>query len=240
MTRRMPAAVLPAAAALAVAAGLLLRYGLADAAGAHAVWRVSLFVTAAPLLWRLAGSIRRGQFATDIVASLAIIGAILLDEPLAGLVVVLMQSGGESLEDWAAGRASRAVRALEDAAPRIAHRLTDSGVEDVPVDAVAAGDRLLVRPGDMIPCDATVLDGESHVDTSSLSQEQLLLRTIVTRDQAGRNDQQAACGAEQMMTVEVFAGLGDEDIAERQGDQGDRTGHETGGDAKMPGECGTE
>jgi len=59
-------------------------------------------------------------------------------------------------------------------------------------------------------------------------------------DQAGRNDQQAACGAEQMMTVEVFAGLGDEDIAERQGDQGDRTGHETGGDAKMPRECGTE
>jgi heavy metal translocating P-type ATPase len=172
----MPAAVLPAAAALAVAAGLLLRYGLADAAGAHAVWRVSLFVTAAPLLWRLAGSIRRGQFATDIVASLAIIGAILLDEPLAGLVVVLMQSGGESLEDWAAGRASRAVRALEDAAPRIAHRLTDSGVEDVPVDAVAAGDRLLVRPGEMIPCDATVLDGESHVDTSSLTGEPVPVR----------------------------------------------------------------
>lgn len=176
MTPRMPAAALPAAAALAIAAGLLVRYGLGDAPTAHAILRISLFLTAAPLLWRLVGSIRRGQFATDIVASLAILGAIALDQPLAGLVVVLMQSGGESLEVYAAGRASRAVRALEEAAPRVAHRLTDAGVEDLPVDAIVPGDRLLVRPGEMIPCDAVVLDGDSHVDTSSLTGEAVPVR----------------------------------------------------------------
>ena len=176
MTRRMPAAALPAAAALAIVAGVLVRYGLGNPPAAHAIWRISLVLTATPLLWRLAGRIRRGQFATDIVASLAILGAIALDQPLAGLVVVLMQSGGESLEVYAAGRASRAVRALEEAAPRVAHRLTDAGVEDLPVDAVAPGDRLLVRPGEMIPCDAVVLDGDSHVDTSSLTGEAVPIR----------------------------------------------------------------
>ncbi|HEU5051262.1 MAG TPA: heavy metal translocating P-type ATPase, partial [Gemmatimonadales bacterium] len=90
---------------------------------------------------------------------------------LAGLVVVLMQSGGELLEEYAQGRASRAVRDLEAAAPRLAHRFGEAGVEDVPVETIAAGDRLLVRPGEMIPCDAEVLEGTSHLDTASISGE---------------------------------------------------------------------
>ena len=178
MTHRLPTAALPAGAALAILAGLIAQYGLGHEPAAHLIWRVGLFITAAPLLWRLFGSIRRGQFATDIVASLAIVGAILLDQPLAGLVVVLMQSGGESLEVYAAGRASRAVRALEEAAPRVAHRIVTTGVEDIPVDLVAPGDEILVRPGEMIPCDATVIDGDSHVDTSSLTGEAAPVRTV--------------------------------------------------------------
>ena len=179
MTPRVPAALLPAAAALAIAAGVLAGYGAGDRGAAHAIWRVSLVVTAAPLLWRLLRSIRRGDFATDVVAALAILGAILLDQPLAGLVVVLMQSGGEFLEAYAAGRASRAVRALEEAAPRLAHRLADGLTQDIPADAVVPGDRLLVRPGEMIPCDATVLEGDSHVDTSSLTGEPMPVRAAL-------------------------------------------------------------
>ena len=177
MTSRVPAAVLPAGAALAILAGLVAQFAFQDAAAAHAIWRISLFVTAAPLLWRLVRSVRGGQFATDIVASLAIIGAILLDHPLAGLVIVLMQSGGEFLEIYAAGRASRAVRALEEAAPRVAHRLSGRRTEDIPVDAIVPGDELVVRPGEMVPCDGIVIDGDSHVDTSSITGEPTPVRT---------------------------------------------------------------
>jgi heavy metal translocating P-type ATPase len=102
---------------------------------------------------------------------LAILAALLLGEPLAGLIVVLMQTGGEALERYAEGRASEAVRELEAAAPRIAHRIGDRGPEDVPVDAVEVGDELLVRPGELIPCDAEVVDGTSSVDTSRLTGE---------------------------------------------------------------------
>jgi heavy metal translocating P-type ATPase len=82
-----------------------------------------------------------------------------------------MQTGGEALERLADGRASAAVRELEAAAPRLAHRLRDGLVENVPVEAVAVDDVLLVRPGELIPCDGIVLTGRSAVDVSRITGE---------------------------------------------------------------------
>jgi heavy metal translocating P-type ATPase len=137
------------------------------------VWSAGLAITGAPVVWRTLRGVAAGRFAADLVAMLAILAALLLGEPLAGLIVVLMQTGGEALERYAEGRASEAVRELEAAAPRIAHRIGDRGPEDVPVDTVAVGDELLVRPGELIPCDAEVTDGTSSVDTSRLTGEPL-------------------------------------------------------------------
>ncbi len=102
---------------------------------------------------------------------LAIVAALLLREPLAGLIVVLMQTGGEALEQYAQGRASDAVRELEDAAPRVAHKLIDGEVEDVPAEMISVGDHLLLRPGELLACDALVLEGRSHVDASRITGE---------------------------------------------------------------------
>jgi heavy metal translocating P-type ATPase len=142
-----------------------------DGAVAQRVWLIGLIVVGMPLVVRTMRGALRGHFASDIVAALAIATALVLHQPLAGLVVVLMQTGGEALERYAEGRASAALRMLEDAAPRIAHRARDGGAEDVNVEAIAAGDELLVRPGEMLPCDATVVDGRSHVDTSPITGE---------------------------------------------------------------------
>ncbi len=130
-----------------------------------------LVLTGAPVVWRTVRGAVAGRFAADLVAALAMVAAVLLRDPLPGLIVVLMQTGGEGLEHYAQGRASEAVRDLEAAAPRLAHRLGESGVEDVPAGAVAVGERLLVRPGELLPCDAVVLDGRSHVDVSALTGE---------------------------------------------------------------------
>ncbi|HET8632561.1 MAG TPA: heavy metal translocating P-type ATPase [Gemmatimonadales bacterium] len=130
----------------------------------------ALLLLGAPIVWRTLRGLLRGQFAADVVASLAIITAVLLGEPIPGLVVVLMQTGGEALERYAEGRASRAVRALEDAAPRVAHRIADE-ITDVPVGEIEPGELVLVRPGEIIPCDGVVEDGRSHLDTSSLTGE---------------------------------------------------------------------
>jgi heavy metal translocating P-type ATPase len=163
---------LPASALATLAAGAVARIGPGWAPAAHGIWLAGLLVTGAPLVWRTLRGIARGQFASDVVATLAIVTAVVLGEPLAGLVIVLMQSGGEALEHYAAGRASDAVRELEAAAPRLAHRRDDAGtIRDVPAEQVRVDDTLIVRPGELVPCDGVVLDGASQVDVSRLTGE---------------------------------------------------------------------
>ena len=167
--------LLPAAALAVLIAGALLRYRGVETTGT-AIWMAGLAVTGLPIVLRTGAGILRGRFAADIVASLSIIGAFVLQYPVAGLVIVLMQSGGEALEEYAAGRASAAVRHLETLAPRLAHRLRAGAIEDIAVDDIAVGDELLVRPGELVPCDGVVLRGDSHVDTASLTGEPVPVR----------------------------------------------------------------
>lgn len=155
-------------------AGFAARLVSVGAVG-HLLWTAGLYSLGIPLLIRTSLGLLRGRFAADLVAALAILTAMLLAEPLAGLVIVLMQSGGEALEAYAVRRASDAVRALEAEAPRIAHRLPtgpdQDGAFDIPVDQALPGDRLLILPGEMIPCDGIVLGGVSSIDTARITGE---------------------------------------------------------------------
>lgn len=134
---------------------------------------VILVIAGAPLVWRTVRGMLRGHFASDVVATLAIVTAVVLREPIAGLVIVLMQAGGELLERYAARRASRALDELEDARPHHAHRVTAAGEEDIDADAVRAGDLLAIRPGELVPADGVVERGESAVDASRITGESL-------------------------------------------------------------------
>jgi heavy metal translocating P-type ATPase len=112
-----------------------------------------------------------GIFTGDIVATLAIVGAGVTGEYLAGCVIVIMQTGGEALEDFAVRRASASLESLLERAPRIAHRRHHDSFEDVPVGEVIPGDQVLIRPGEVIPVDGIVLGGTSAVDESALTGE---------------------------------------------------------------------
>ena len=130
-----------------------------------------LILAGAPLVWRTARGMLRGHFATDVVATLAIVTAVILRQPVAGLVIVLMQTGGELLERYAARRATRALDELEDARPHSAHRIADDREEDIDADDVRIGDVLAVRPGELVPADGHVESGESSVDVSRITGE---------------------------------------------------------------------
>ena len=171
----------PLFATAVIVAGLVARAAAPAAGYDRAIWYAGLVVAGSLVVWRTLQGTLRGHFAADVVAALAIVASVLLGQPFVGLVIVIMQTGGEALERYAEGRASDAVRALEAAAPRIAHRMRDERmVEDVPVDAVAPDDLLLVRPGELVPCDAIVVDGRAHVDVSMLTGEPLPL--LASRD----------------------------------------------------------
>lgn len=141
-------------------------------------WFAGLVLCGVPVAWRTAREMLKGNFASDVVAMLAIVGAIALGQPLAGLVVVLMQTGGEALEAYAVARASSAVEALEADAPRLAHRMTDGRIADIAATEIVPGDMLLVRPGELVPCDCTVTEGTSHLDTARLTGEAVPVRAV--------------------------------------------------------------
>jgi heavy metal translocating P-type ATPase len=115
----------------------------------------------------------KGRFASDIVAMLAIIAAILLDQAFAGVVIVLMQSGGEAVEKYGLRRASSSLEELLVRAPRIATRRKEERLEEVNVKAVRVGDILVVRPGDLVPVDGTVVVGRAEIDEAALTGEPL-------------------------------------------------------------------
>lgn len=133
-----------------------------------------------PVLYHGWSSLRRGRFFNEFTlmggASLAAIGLGELPEALA--VMVLYQLG-EWLQGRAAGRSRRSVRALLAEKPKVAHVLDGDDVEDLAPEAVTTGMRVVVRPGEKIPVDGTVVSGESQVDTAPITGESVPVRTVV-------------------------------------------------------------
>jgi len=167
---------LPAAALAFLLAGAFSPLMVSAEPWRNRIWFAGLIITGLPVVWRTFAGLLRGEFAADVVAMLAIAGSILLGQPLAGLVVVLMQTGGEALDAYAVARASSAVASLEADAPRTAHRMVNGQIHDIEAIEIAPGDELLVRPGELVPCDGTVVSGSSHVDTSRLTGEPVPIR----------------------------------------------------------------
>ncbi len=161
----------PALGVLAIAVGLVLPLFDVDGASRNRFWLAALAILGSPVVWGTISGMMRGRFAADLVATIAIVGAVLLGEPLPGLIVVIMQTGGQALDAYAMAHASDAVAALEADAPRVAHRLIDEGIEDIDPDLAVIGDRLLIRPGELVPVDGVVAEGFSDVDTSRLTGE---------------------------------------------------------------------
>lgn len=117
---------------------------------------------------------RQGNFGLDILALTAIIATALVGEYWATLVIVLMITGGEALEDYANGRAKRDLTALISNAPREAHRLdADGNAQDIPVDEVQVGDELIIRAHEVVPVDGTLTSESGSFDESSLTGESL-------------------------------------------------------------------
>ena len=209
---RMPSwligTAVPVAALLLLGAGAVARFALPATGASTSIWTIGLLLTGAPTVFRTLRRLFAGRFAADVVATLAIIGAVVLAQPVAGLVIVLMQTGGEALERYAEGRASDAVRALEDAAPRTAHRIRGTSIDDILAGDIAPGDVLLVRPGELMPSDASVVDGRSHVDVSRLTGEPLpVVATPGTRLMSG------TVNGEGTLTVRAIATAGESQYA---------------------------
>jgi heavy metal translocating P-type ATPase len=120
-----------------------------------------------PLVWNA----MHARFGSDQLAGISIVASVLLHEYLAGAIVVLMLSGGETLETFVVARATSALRALASRLPTLAHRVREGSVEDVTVSDVRAGDELVVLPHEICPVDGDVVQGRGTMDESYLTGE---------------------------------------------------------------------
>lgn len=167
------ALLLVAVAGLLIGLTLLL-LGRAGAAGT--AWTVGVLPVLAALILEIVRSLLRGEVGLDMVAALSMSAALAFGETLAAAVVAVMYSGGTFLESFAEGRARREMHDLLSRVPRIATRHRNGGLEDVPVEDIEPGDRLLIRQGDVVPVDGTVASGAAFLDTSTLTGESLPVR----------------------------------------------------------------
>jgi len=167
------ARILAGIAVVAIAAGFVLHLAGAGAVG-HQVWRAAVALLAAELAFEVARTVVVDRhLGVDTIALVAMVGALALDEELAGAVIGLMFSGGAALEAAASRRARRELTRLVERAPRVAQLRDGSVLREVPVDQVHPGDTVLVRTGEVIPVDGSVAGDEAVVDTSALTGEPL-------------------------------------------------------------------
>jgi heavy metal translocating P-type ATPase len=138
---------------------------------AHLVWTAATVVAFLPLVVQVIRSVLRREPGVDIIAVLAMAGALLLGESLAGAVIGLMLASGQVLERYATARARRELLHLLERAPRVAHRWQDGTLTTVAVEAVEPGDVLLVKEADVVPVDGVVLEGTASIDASALTGE---------------------------------------------------------------------
>lgn len=138
-----------------------------------AFWLVSIVggIMTVSMLIGMIKTLRSGKYGVDILAITAIVATLLVGDYWASLVVLIMLTGGDSLEDYASHQASRELRSLLDNSPRIAHRIDDEKISELAVEDVQVGDLILVKPGELVPVDGRVTAGESFVDESTLTGE---------------------------------------------------------------------
>lgn len=133
---------------------------------------VSLLLTL-PLIAGMWEDFRAGSYGLDILALTAIITSVILGQYWAAIVIVIMLTGGQALEDFAERRAHSELAALLARAPEQAHVLRGRKVFDVAASDVHASDKLVVKAGELVPADAIILEGTANFDESSLTGENL-------------------------------------------------------------------
>ena len=177
-------------ALLGAVTALLACGGVLDGVGASslgdALWVATGALGLGLSLVTIVGGLRARRVGVDVIALVALAGALAVREYLAAAVISVMLATGRALEEWAGARARQDLASLVRRAPTSARRYRDGGLETVPLDAVRVGDRLLVATGAVVPVDGTVASARAVLDEAAMTGEPLpVTRTSGERVSSG-------------------------------------------------------
>ena len=150
---------------------LILEFGLKQQLLAQALITIVGSIISLSMLYEMIKSLKSGDYGVDLLAIMAIVSTLAVSQYWASMIVLIMLVGGDSLEDYASKKAHTELKALLDNSPHVAHRLNGDETEDISVDEANIGDKLVVRPGELVPVDGHVILGQSRLDESSLTGE---------------------------------------------------------------------
>lgn len=158
---------------IALAAALIALAQYFSGQQTFANWLLGIVSIAAifPLLKDMWEHLRSGGYGIDILAITAIVTAVILGEYWTAIIVVIMLTGGEALEDYAEHRAKSELEALMTKAPQKATILRGRKTVEVSARDVEVGDKIVLKPGEVVPVDAVILDGGGSFDEASLTGE---------------------------------------------------------------------
>lgn len=163
-------------AILGITAHLILRFGFKEVQEyANYPLYITFILGGAPLLFDLMKKIFTLNFSSDLLAGISIVTSLLLGQYLAGALVILMLSGGQSLERYAIRTASRVLEVLSKRVPKIAHRKKNETMEDIPTEKIAVGDEIEIFPNEICPVDGVVTEGNGVMDEAYLTGEPFLI-----------------------------------------------------------------
>ena len=153
------------------AVALLLQYVFHEPLFAQVLVTVVGAVVALTMFIGMINTLRSGKYGVDLLAILAVVATLAVSEYWAAMVILVMLTGGDALEDYAAKKANTELKALLDNSPQVAHVITTDGSQDVKVDAVQIGQHVLVKPGELVPVDGKIIKGTGLFNEASLTGE---------------------------------------------------------------------
>lgn len=148
----------------------------------HIILAVSSASVACIIVWRMIEKLRFGYLGIDVLALAAIVTAVVLKEYWAAAITIAMYLGGEALEIYAEKRATADLSALLKRAPQKATLLRGRKTVEVAASAVHRGDKLVIKPGEIVPVDCVIIEGQSSFDESALTGEPLPVDKTVGDD----------------------------------------------------------
>lgn len=150
---------------------LILQYGFHYPLLAQIIVTIAGAIVALTMLVGMVKTLRSGKYGVDLLAILAVVATLTVGEYWAAMVILVMLTGGDALEDYAAKKANTELKALLDNSPRFAHVVTPDGSKDVPVNDVPVSAKIIVKPGELVPIDGLIIKGTGEFDESSLTGE---------------------------------------------------------------------
>jgi Zn2+/Cd2+-exporting ATPase len=158
---------------IAMVAGLILSYDAAAGVVANVFYATAYAAGGAVGLKESIQALRKGAIEVDLLMILAALGAAVVGSPFEGAMLLFLFSLSNVLQGYAIGRTRDAIRALMKLRPAQALTRRDGGTLLLPIEQLALGDRVIVRPGERVPLDGTVIEGDTSCDESSLTGESM-------------------------------------------------------------------